>query len=257
MKMHKRMLFGAGLAVLVSSLAGCGSAGTPEGGDKIFVAAPWPVQGETAVYRLFDRGVDGEGRCEAITGTPEGGVLRLEERCTRDEFTDEGFVDVDATTLAPLRSERVISNSKEDKRVTHTVEYEGEIARFSTTDGEDLRETIRELPEATEEHPDPGWYDDKSLFWLIRGITLEEGYEATYTYVINAGQPRVLPVDVKVEGKEPVEVPAGSFTTWKVRVERDNTVFFLWVNTEGNREVVRARIESWNYELVEYSASSQ
>ena len=247
----------AGLFVLGSSLAGCGSSGAPEGGDKIFVAAPWPDSGERAVYRLFDRGVDGEGLCEARTGTPEGGVLRLEERCTRDEFADEGFVDVDATTLAPLRSERVISNTKEDKSVTHTVEYDADVARFSTTDGEDLRETTRELPEATEKHPDPGWYDDKSLFWLIRGITLEEGYEATYTYVINAGQPRVLPVDVKVEGKEAVEVPAGSFTAWKVRVERDNTVFFLWVNTEGNREVVRARIESWNYELVEYSAGGQ
>lgn len=255
--MLKRTLLCGALAAVAATFAACGGTGTPEAGDKIFVAAPWPATGERAVYRLSDRGVDGEGQCETTTGTPEGGVLRLEERCTRDEFGDEGFVDVDATTLAPIRSERVISNSKEDKRVTHIVEYDGEVARFSTTDGEDRRETTRELPEATEEHPDPGWYDDKSLFWLIRGIQLEEGYSATYTYVINAGQPRVLPVDVRVEGKEAVDVPAGSFTAWKVRVERDNTVFFLWVNAEGNRQVVRARIESWNYELVEYSAAAQ
>lgn len=247
----------AGLGAIAAITAGCGGASTPEGGDRIFVAGPWPDTGEQAVYRLFDRGVDGEGRCETTTGTPTNGVLRLQERCTRDEFGDEGFVDVEAATLAPIRSERVISNTKDDKQVTHTVVYDDATATFSTDDGSDRRETTRELPRATEDHPDPAWYDDKSLFWLIRGIALESGYEATYIYVINAGQPRILPVDVRVEGKETVEVPAGTFTAWKVRVERDNTVFFLWVNSEGNREVVQARIESWNYELIEYSATSQ
>ena len=51
-----------------------------------------------------------------------------------------------------------------------------------------MRNTSRDLPEPTEEWPTPGWYDDESLFWLVRGVELREDYEDHYTHVINAGQ---------------------------------------------------------------------
>jgi hypothetical protein len=236
-------------AGVLLALAAGACAGTAEvAGDRIFEAAPWTGE-ERFVYRLFDRGLDGEPACELLT-IPGEAETRLEEHCANGPFRDDSVVVVGSADLAPVRSERVISDLAEEKRVAHIIEYGDTSASFSTDDGEKSRETTRALPTPTSEHPDPAWYDDKSLFWLARGLPLAPGYRATYVHVINVGAPRVLAVEVRVEGRETIETPVGTFETWKLRFERDNTVYFLWVATEPPRPVVRARIESVTYELV-------
>jgi hypothetical protein len=253
---YSRLGFLAGVALLALAASACTS--TPDVyGDRLFESPPWGETPERYSYRLSDRGWDSDAACEMRT-EPGPTTTRLEERCSRETFGDETTIVVDSETLEPVSSERVLTDSEEGSRVTHTVLYEPPIARFATTDGDDRAETTRELPEPTDEHPDPGWYDDKSIFWLVRGLPLTEDYSGTYAHVINAGQPRVLPVDVEVEGRETVETEVGTFETWRVRLERDNTVYFLWVGIEEPRPVVKARIESATYELTEMeSAASQ
>jgi len=243
-------------AAAVFLAAACGGSGSIEAGDRIFDAPPWRGD-ERFVYAVFDRQLEDTGdepRCELLT-RPEirPGETQLEEHCA-GEYRDDSIVVVRSSDLAPIRSERRITT---EKTVTHTVEYAATVATFRTDDGESSRETTRDLPGATEEHPDPGWYDDKSLFWLARGLPLAEGYEARYVHVINVGAPRVLGVDVNVEGLERVETRAGTFDAWKVRFERDNTVYFLWVATEAPRPVVQARIEGVTYELIEAEAPAR
>ena len=241
-----------GAAVVAAACSGTGDAS----GDRIFETAPWTGE-ERFVYRVTDRGVDGEGRCEMLTFPDSApGETRLEEHCAA-AYSDDSVVRVDTDDLDPRESVRTISRPEDGTRVTHSVTYEGTVATFVTDDGEKRRETQRDLPDPTEEHPDPGWYDDKSIFWLVRGLTLSEDYEGTYLHVINVGQPRVLPVDVSVEDRETVETPVGTFETWRVRLERDNTTYLLWVGEDGEKPVVKARIESVNYELVEMDTSDQ
>jgi hypothetical protein len=238
------------------SVAAVACSGSSDGsGDRIFESAPWTGD-ERFVYRVTDRGVDGEGRCEMFTfAEAEPGMTRLEEHCVA-AYNDDSVVEVDADDLDPRQSVRTIAQPDEDSIVTHSVFYEGTVATFVTDDGEKRRETQRDLPEPTEEHPDPGWYDDKSIFWLVRGLPLAEDYEAQYLHVINVGQPRILPVTVEVEDQETVETAVGTFETWRVKLERDNTVYLLWVAETEPKPVVKARIESVNYEIIELETSS-
>lgn len=242
----------SGTAILAASCSGS----SDSGGDRIFESAPWTGE-ERFLYRVSDRGVDGEGRCEMLTFPDvEPGETRLEEHCAA-VYNDDSVVAVDADDLDPRQSERDITDTRDQSTVRHSIFYEGTVATFVTDDGEKRRETQRDLPAPTEEHPDPGWYDDKSIFWLVRGLPLAEGYRAQYLHVINVGQPRVLPVEVSVEGRETVETPVGTFETWRVRLERDNTVYLLWVADDAPKPVVKARIETVNYELIEFEASEQ
>ncbi len=127
--------------------------------------------------------------------------------------------------------------------------------KFIFDDKGKVRETERKLPEPTETSPDPGYYDDESLLWLVRGMDLREGYEVSYQNV-NAGTGQTFPVDLKVEGQETVRVPAGEFTAWKVRVRTASVTQFVWVEAEGSRRLVKARIEGIEDVIYELTASN-
>jgi len=91
--------------------------------------------------------------------------------------------------------------------------------------------------------------------WLVRGIDLREGYEGSYQNV-NAGTGQTFPVDLKVEGQEEVTVPAGTFTTWRVRIRTASVTQFAWVETDGSRRLVKARIEGIEDVIYELTASN-
>jgi hypothetical protein len=238
------------LAVLVVSIAltACASEDIPS--SKIFVAPPW-TGAERYSYEVVVRGVDGAGRCDLVT-TPEvePGRTLLQRLCAKDQFTDNGSVLVESATLRPIESERVNADEERDRRVTYRIVYGETEATFTADDGSTRRETTRRLPEPDADHPDPGYYDDESLLWLARGIALKDGYDDGYHHVINAGQPRVLPVAVTITSQEDIETPAGKFRTWRVRFQRESTVYFAWVDVNAPHVVVQARIEDATYRLL-------
>ena len=90
--------------------------------------------------------------------------------------------------------------------------------------------------------PDPGYYDDESLLWLVRGIDLREGYEASYQNV-GAGTGQTFTVDILVEGQEQVRVPLGEFAAWKVRIHTASVTQYVWIETEGAHRLIQARIK--------------
>jgi hypothetical protein len=236
----------AGLAV-----AACG--GDDDGPSmKVFVPPPPWTGAETFTYDLEQEGVDNEAKCVLKTEPSTDGQTVLSRSCEDNRgYTDDGTVLVESETLRPMESTRVYYDVEDNETTEHFVVYDGQEAKFETRSGDDSRTTTRDLPEPTEESPDPGWYDDESLLWLVRGIELREGYESHYTHVINAGQPRVLTAKVEVQELEEVEVPAGTFNAWLVRVSSGNVVYRVWVDQGAERWVVRAQVEGSTYELIE------
>jgi hypothetical protein len=240
------------LAVIAAGLvvAACGGGGS-DASNKVFVAPPWAGE-ETLTYALEQEGVDNEATCVLTTEQSEGEELTLVRACSDNRgYSDEGRVVVLGESLEPRESVRTYYDVEEDRTTVHSVRYEGREAHFETrvSDDDDARTTSRDLPEPTDESPTPGWYDDESLLWLVRGIELREGYEDHYTHVINAGQPRVLTADLEVQELEEVEAPAGTFRAWLVRVSSGNVVYRFWVDEEAPHRVVRATVEGSTYEL--------
>ncbi len=240
------------LAAVAAGVAVAACGGDSDGPSmKVFVTPAW-TEAETLTYDLEQEGVDNEATCTLTTAVGDGAETTLIRACSDNRgYTDDAKVVVDGETLEPQQSARVYFDVEDDETTTHTIFYEGREARFQTRSGDDSRETTRDLPEPTVEAPDPGWYDDDSLFWLVRGIELEDGYEAHYTHVINAGQPRVLTASLEVEGTEEVQVPAGTFDAWLVRVSSGGVIYRFWVDEGPGHRVVRAQVEGSTYELME------
>ena len=237
------------LAAAVAALLAAACANDPTiVSSKIFETAPW-AGAEEISYLVTNRGIDGAGTCRFVTPAERTGPARFEQHCSKDQFGDERLVIADAASLAPARASRTNTDSKKGTAVTHTITYGAAEATFTTDDGKQSRSTTRPLPQTGGSSPDPGWYDDDALFWLARGLPRREGWKGGYTHVINAGQPRVLDVSVEVQKPETVRVPAGTFQAWRVRFQRDTTVYVLWVDSEAPNRVVRAQIEDVRYEL--------
>ena len=253
----------AALAIATVAIAACGSEPL-EAHAPIFAQAPWTGP-ERLSYELRQRG-DLQGWCVLET-QPEAapGVTELRRLCTdaqEGRYQDNGFVQVEPATLRPFSALRVNGDLREGGEQRFATTYlpaEG-LVRFESrrydADESGLTEpepsktlsVDRALPEPAEGVPEPGWYDDEELLWLVRGIPLEEGYAGAYTNV-NAATGRVFSAEVRVEQREQVEVPAGVFEAWKVRIETSTVTNFAWVALAPPHRVVKARIERFTYEL--------
>ena len=250
MKLGQRFLMGALAVCAVALFAACGDEENARS-TKVFEAPPWTGQ-ETMTYRLSFRGED-PGTCTLETKPEfEAGHTRLVRLCERGGYRDDGMAVVDSKTLQPVRSQRTLVDPEKNRRTVHSIEYGPEIITFATDVNGEVSDTTRELPKPDSENPNPGWYDDESLFWLVRGIPLRAGYDEQYTHVINAGAPRVSKgVEVIVDPVETVKVPAGTYSAWKVRIRQDKRSYLIWVEEAAPHRMVRAQIEDATYELTE------
>ncbi|MGE5595798.1 MAG: DUF3108 domain-containing protein [Hyphomicrobiales bacterium] len=250
------------LALVLVAALGLGAAVACSSDDSLDPTAPivesipWTGK-ETYTYQLSTRGEDDAGTCQLITEPDiEPGHTKLSRLCANDPYRDDGNVIVDSGTLRPVRSERVFVDGKKDRTTTYTTTYQGSEVVFEANVNGKMSDTTRELPEPTDDAPDPAWYDDESLLWLARSLPLRAGFKGTYAHVINAGQPRVLDVDVKVDGTEKVKVGEQEFEAWKVEFRREGTRYLVWVEPAEPHRVLRAQIEDVAYELRPESLAS-
>lgn len=244
------LLLGTAVALLVASCGGQSERTL----TKVFVSPPW-TEDERYEYRLLaERGAE-YGKCILeVQLEAEEGATRLNLLCDDEPgpHRDDGTALVDAETLAPISSSRVRVDSEENDRFSVSSIYSPpDEVRFESNDNGTIRSTTRDLPEPSDNSPEPGYYDDVSLLWLVRGIDLREGYEDSFQNIAaNTGQ--TFPVDLVVEGQETVTVPAGEFRVWKIRIRTASVIQFAWVDVESPHRLVKAQIrgvQDVTYEL--------
>ena len=254
----RRPLALAAIALAGAMLIACGSEPI-ETYPSIVAEPPWTGP-ERLHYNLLERDAL-EGTCVLETAPEvEPGVTEFRRSCRDAEegrYEDNGSARVNSTTLRPISSLRVVLDREEgDSRhfattyvpQEHLVRFESKQYEAGEEEPSDSLSTKRELPAPIEGVPEPAWYDDEELLWLVRAIPLREGFEGSFTNV-NASTGRVFGANVVVEGREGVEVPAGNFETWKIRVETSTITQLIWVEQDAPHRIVRARIERLTYEL--------
>ncbi len=222
----------------------------PQPRPAIVQAVPWSAK-ESLSYNLVAKGGEVDGRC-LLTTEPDisPGRTQLSHLCsdTTEKHRDDRITAVAPTTLAPLSAMRTIVNLEKNTTTTYTSTYDGNSVALKADVNGKTNDTSRKLPPANRKVTEPTWYDDESLFWIVRSVTLKQGFEGTYTN-LNAANGRVFDVRVKVESQESTTVPAGTFTAWKVRIQTDSVVQEFWIDAATPHRVVRARIERINYVL--------
>ena len=81
-------------------------------------------------------------------------------------------------------------------------------------------------------------YDSQSSLWIWRTIALGEGFEANYVSVNPRDASQVTARLVLVD-RQTIEVPAGSFETWRLQVRNGRDTRIAWIHVEPPHEIVQ------------------
>lgn len=188
---------------------------------------PWQPS-EELTYRLLD-----DNGNEVATGVhtvqQDGETFALGTRYeSPNGNSDTATVVVDAQTLKPISSLRVIENTNPDDIGRIEVEYTEDGALIRTDEGD------KQSGLSLEEHS----YDNDSSLFLWRTIAFVEGYEASYMSVIT-NQRAEQQVILRVPRKESITVPAGQFNAWRLEVVTSNARQVAWYADTPERPLVR------------------
>jgi hypothetical protein len=142
--------------------------------------------------------------------------------------SDTTTVTVDANTLKPRSSLRLIENDNPDDEDRIEVKYTEDSAVITTGEGD------KQTGLSLEEHS----YDNDSSLFLWRTIAFAEGYESSYITVIT-NRRTDQQVILRVPGKETVKVPAGEFTAWRIDIITSNARQIAWYADTPARPLVK------------------
>lgn len=225
------------LALTASLLfASCrGQAKQPPVGPVV-AAIPFAA-GERLTYELLDDAGASVGTGTLSVETGDGDTLRLvqqyrEATAAGDQATatDSATVVVDARTLQPRTMTREIAGRGAGARYAGTYAPDGSSVEAHAADGgEDRTRTLRLRP---------GAYENEASLWLWRTLDFAEGYDGRYTSVNLVDQSQQT-VSVRITGTERIEVPAGSFETWRLQIRNGRATRIAWVAVADPHVVVQ------------------
>jgi hypothetical protein len=215
------------LFALVVLSASCADGRSEHGGTAFILDVPF-VPGERLEYSLHDDA--GTKIAEGTLSVRRAGdslELLQSYRSLNAASTDVASTLVHPDTLRPRLTSRAIedADSKHEYRATYgldsrTVELERD---------EEAPRTLN-LPEHA--------YDNESSLWLWRALPLDEDFNGRYQSV-NAVERSRQDVDLAVTGRQQIDVPAGTFDTWRLQVRNGRATRIAWVNIEAPHEIVQ------------------
>lgn len=220
-----------GLLVACALAVACASA--PAGGEAIVRAVPFAAR-ERLVYSLHNLAGDEVGRGRLFVHEAAGDALTLVQEYGQVGGTsgtapafDVTTVTADGATLLPFTVARVAEGSSKALRLRATTAVDRSGITIER-EGDQPR-TVRLGPNA---------YANESALWLWRTLPLAEGYTQRYVSV-DATDGAVALVSVAVKARERIEVPAGSFDTWRVLVRGGRATGVAWIKVEAPHHVVQ------------------
>ncbi|MCH7484490.1 MAG: DUF3108 domain-containing protein [Chloroflexi bacterium] len=214
----------------------------------IVTRIPWPDE-ERATYRVLDDDGEEVGALVMTVASERSDTYLLGQSFSFPEagFTNEAEVTVARADLQPRRTTYVIDGP--DGVASCTALYEGSdvIVTNVREDGE-LTDTL-DVPNIA--------YDSWSDLFIWRTINFSQGFDIEYADIVACqapAPPQRLAVKLEVTGGETIEVPAGTFDTWRVEIDagRDQKA---WFTTDDAHILVRYDNGDQIFELIEYSGN--
>ncbi|HEY5625244.1 MAG TPA: DUF3108 domain-containing protein, partial [Dehalococcoidia bacterium] len=214
----------------------------------IVTRVPWPDE-EHASYRVLDDDDNEVGTLE-MSVAPEGDDAYLLGQYfdfPGEEFTNDAAVVVDRAGLLPLSTTYVIDGP--EGVASCSAEYEGSDVNVRNVREDGERTDTLDVPNIA--------YDSWSDLFLWRTIDFSQGFEVEYADIVACqapAPPQRLAVKLKVDGGETIDVPAGTFETWRVEIDagRDQEA---WFTTDDAHILVRYDNGDQIFELIEYSGN--
>jgi len=205
---------------------------------------PWTVP-ESDSYRVLDDEGEEVGSLEMTVEASDNGALSMQQEF---DFPDAGFTNsaevvAGGDDLQPQSTSFQISGPEGDL-----------MCGALYTDGRVLVERVGEDETRSDELEVPAIaYDSWSDLFLWRTIAFAESYEVEYTDILSCTLDRTQKLGVKlnVDEREEIEVPAGTFETWRLEIESGGANQTAWYTTDDDRRLVRYDNGREVFELVD------
>ena len=209
---------------------------------------PWPDQ-ERATYRVLDDDGEEVGTLQ-MSVDPEGDdayLLRQDYVFPGTEFTNNAAVVVGRADLQPRNTTYVIDGP--DGAASCSADYVGSDVTVVNLREDGERTDTLDVPHVA--------YDSWSDLFVWRTIDFSQGFETEYADIVACqapAPPQRLAVKLEVTGGETIDVPAGSFDTWRLEIDagRDQKA---WFTTDDAHILVRYDNGDQIFELIEYSGN--
>lgn len=228
--------------IIALTLAACDE-GNDVVSNEIVESVPWSAP-EMLTYRVLDNDDDEVGSLEmSVEAVGDTFAMRQRFDFPEDGFANESEVVVDAETLFPLTVAYEIDGP--EGLISCEGEYEGGMVTVLNVRVDGEKEEDLDVPALR--------YDSWSDLFIWRTIPFAQGYDVEYADVVACqapAPPQLLGVKLEVTGGEMVEVPAGTFDTWKVEIDagRDQEA---WFTTDDEHVLVKYDNGEQVFELVE------
>jgi hypothetical protein len=221
-RMKRTVLVLLALALLA---AACGSTATPAPGPKL--TAPWGT-GDRAEYSVA---VNGQQVAVLVLSTAPG--------------TGGGYIFTTETSAGTMKdtSKARVDDNLRPAGVTREVTGAGDadFALMSVYNGKGKlsieAKTAQGTKAMTIDVPVDCWDNDQSLF-TMRALPLTENYTTTFTIAVGATA-AVVKTQLAVLGKERIDAPAGSFSTYKVEMSVDGAKLYAWYDTSLPHHLIK------------------
>ncbi len=195
--------------------------------QDVVASIPWEAP-EDLRYRLVDdKGAEVATGVHTIEADGDNYVLGTRYESPNGN-TDTTTVVVNAETLKPVSSLRLIENDNPDDEDRIEVQYAADSATITTGDGD------KQSGLSIDEHS----YDNDTSLFLWRTIAFAENYESSYITVIT-NRRTDQQVILRVPSKETISVPAGEFTAWRLEIITSNARQVAWYADTPERPLVR------------------
>lgn len=257
------MIVGAGaLACESTGIIPVTVTSTPTVSGLPFTEIPWG-NSEQASYRIED--ITG-----TILGTSElmleknGDNYILSKTFDFGKVKAENVIEVYGNNLMPISSRQMVFSENEARLNTVSMYSDGRVSievTYETLLEEDEESSGEQTPKIEKSHLIIGIpsvvYENDEIFFIGRALPFELGYYVEFADLF-VSQFMTPIVAFTVTDREEIEVPAGTFDCYKVKVgsisgETEQPVTWLWYEVEAPHRLIKYASGQNNFLLTEHS----
>lgn len=211
---------------------------------EIVSQIPWNGP-ETAEYRVLDSDDDPVGALTLSIDEAAAGawLLRQSFDFPEKEFTNKAEVIVDGATLQPESSTFKIVGP--EGNLDCSAEYTTGRVESHRIGADGEREDTITIPNIA--------YDSWGDLFVWRTIAFGDGYEKAYTDVLacTLSQPDKINVSLKIDEREEVTVPAGTYDAWHLEIDSGGETQHAWYTTDESHTLLKYDNGESTFELTD------
>jgi hypothetical protein len=203
-------------------LVGCGATPTPM--PAATIVSPWGA-GEQAEYSLQGGGSEIGTMVFTVSNKDDGYMMSSEAIWGAARLTTQVSVDKSLNPIA--NTQELAGTGKTDYMLTKVYDNGKLSLQAKTADGD----------KATTANYPAGAWDNDQLLESVRALPLAEGYSRSVT--VFAGAPTPINVTIKVAGREKIDVPAGTYSAYKVSLNFGSGTHYAWYDVNKPYPMIR------------------